>query len=174
MVFGCPLVRSVENLSVQQLARVVDVNGGILVEVGFMSNPSDQKILNSPASRTEIAQTLFNAFKTFKKKYDGSVDYSVDAGKTDAAVQAPEAAPAVNQVDASYGVQILVLSRRLKDGDRALKGYDAEVYPAGRMYKYIIGISSTEAEARKTLASIRKKFPDAFVVRIEDGAVTRL
>ena len=146
----------------------------VLLELGFISNPADLKILNSASGREQIAARLFNAFSSFKKKYDGSVDYSVDAGKTDAAVQAPEAAPSVNQVDASYGVQILVLSRRLKDGDRALKGYDAEVYPAGRMYKYIIGISSTEAEARKTLASIRKKFPDAFVVRIEDGAVTRL
>ena len=143
----------------------------VLLELGFISNPADLKVLNSSGGREQIATRLFNAFASFKKKYDGSLDYSVDL-ETKKAVAAPADKAVVDK--ASYGVQILLLSRKLQEGDRALKGYSAEIYPAGKMYKYIIGVSGDESKARSTLASVRKKFPDAFVVRIEDGVVTRL
>ena len=35
-----------------------------------MSNPSDLKVLNSATSRSGIARSLYNAFRTFKKEYD--------------------------------------------------------------------------------------------------------
>ena len=143
----------------------------VLLELGFISNPSDLKILNSSSGRDQIATRLFNAFAKFKRKYDGSLDYAVEVRKD---AQSPAVAEKAAVRNVSYGVQILLLSRKLKDGDRALKGYSAETYPAGKMYRYIIGVSDDEAGARKTLQSAKKKFPDAFVVWIEDGAVTRL
>ena len=137
----------------------------VLLELGFISNPSDLKVLNSSSGREEIATRLFNAFSSFKKKYDGSLDYRTDAKP---AVQQP----AGDQV--MYGVQVLLLSRKLKPDDRAFKGYEAEVFQSGKMYKYIIGTSSTEDGARKFMSSVRKKFPDSFIVKIENGEVTRL
>ena len=137
----------------------------VLLELGFISNPSDLKVLNSSSGREEIATRLFNAFASFKKKYDGSLDYRTDAKP---AVQQP----AGDQV--MYGVQVLLLSRKLKPDDRAFKGYEAEVFQSGKMYKYIIGTSSTEDGARKFMSSVRKKFPDSFIVKIENGEVTRL
>ena len=137
----------------------------VLLELGFISNPSDLKVLNSSSGREEIATRLFNAFASFKKKYDGSLDYRTDAKP---AVKQP----AGDQV--MYGVQVLLLSRKLKPDDRAFKGYEAEVFQSGKIYKYIIGTSSTEDGARKFMSSVRKKFPDSFIVKIENGEVTRL
>ena len=76
--------------------------------------------------------------------------------------------------DIRYGVQILVLSKRLKSGDKALKGYVPEIYPAGKVYKYVVGISSSEDEARDTFRSVRRRFPDSFPVKIIDGKVSPL
>lgn len=137
----------------------------VLLELGFISNPSDLKVLNSSSGREEIATRLFNAFSSFKKKYDGSLDYRTDAKP---AVQQPAGEKVM------YGVQVLLLSRKLKPDDRAFKGYEAEVFQSGKMYKYIIGTSSTEDGARKFMSSVRKKFPDSFIVKIENGEVTRL
>ncbi len=146
----------------------------VLLELGFISNPADLKILNSATGREQIATRLFEAFGRFKRKYDGSLDFAVERNESrqDRPVAEAQAVSASKEV--SYGVQVLLLSRRLKEGDKALKGYRAETYQVGKMYKYIIGVTRSEDEARKTLSSAKKKFPDAFVVRIENGTVSRL
>ncbi len=142
----------------------------VLVEVGFMSNPSDQKILNSPASRTEIAQTLFNAFKTFKKKYDESLDFSAETPvQQPAAVQDSHAV----QPASGFGVQIFVLGKRLPSGDKAFKGYDAVAVKSGNVYKYVI-MEQTADRARKLSRKLRKEFPGSFPVKITDGKVSSL
>lgn len=130
----------------------------VLVEVGFMSNAADLKKLNSASGRSEIAGRLFQAFRSFKAKYDESLDYSTES--TSAAAD-------------GYGVQIFVLSKRLAPGDKAFKGYDAEAVPAGGMYKYVIRASS-EGEARTLYGKIRKTFPGSFPVRMENGNVSPL
>ena len=139
----------------------------VLVEVGFMSNASDLKVLNSPAGRTEIAQRLFDAFKRFKVKYDASMDFS--AGP---AVQAETGAV---QMPASkeFGVQIFVLSKMLEKDDKAFKGYSAEAVKTGDVYKYIIKVS-TENEARALFKKTKRLFPGSFPVKIENGRVSAL
>ena len=74
--------------------------------------------------------------------------------------------------DTRYGVQILVLSKKLRKGDRALKGYDPEIFSAGSLYKYVVGISGSEAEARDTYRTVKRKFPDSFPVKISGGTVS--
>ena len=130
----------------------------VLVEVGFMSNAADLKKLNSASGRSEIAGRLFQAFRSFKAKYDESLDYSTES---------PSAAAE------GYGVQIFALSKRLDPGDKAFKGYDAEAVPAGGMYKYVIRASS-EGAARTLYGKIRKTFPGSFPVRVENGNVSPL
>ena len=139
----------------------------VLVEVGFMSNASDLKVLNSPAGRTEIAQRLFDAFKRFKVKYDASMDFS--AGP---AVQA-EAGAVQMPASKEFGVQIFVLSKMLEKGDKAFKGYSAEAVKTGDVYKYIIKVS-TENEARALFKKTKRLFPGSFPVKIENGRVSAL
>ena len=142
----------------------------VLVEVGFMSNASDLKLLNSSSGRTEIAQRLFDAFRSFKTKYDASIDFAAE----------PAVRPADNEnQDAGatgrteYGVQIFVLSKQLKKNDKAFKGYDAVAIKTGNMYKYIIKVSA-EADARALFKKTRKIFPGSFPVKIENGSVSAL
>lgn len=44
----------------------------VLIEIGFMSNPTDLEKLRSEEGREKIAACIFNAFKKFKKSYDSS------------------------------------------------------------------------------------------------------
>ncbi len=48
----------------------------VLLELGFISNAEDLKVLNSTTGRDQIASRLFEAFRKFKKEYDGSIDYT--------------------------------------------------------------------------------------------------
>lgn len=44
----------------------------VLIEIGFMSNPTDLEKLRSEEGREKIAACIFSAFKKFKKSYDSS------------------------------------------------------------------------------------------------------
>ncbi|MCM1199440.1 MAG: N-acetylmuramoyl-L-alanine amidase, partial [Clostridium sp.] len=155
----------------------------VLVEAGFISNAEDLKVMNSEKGKDQIAQRLFEAFREFKGEYDHSLDYggqgsamaAASAGQASKEIAGQEekaAAEASSGVE--YGVQVLLLSRRLPEGDKALKGYKARAVQAGNMYKYIICIGESEKQARESLRKVKKDYPDSFVVRIEDGKISRL
>ena len=42
----------------------------VLVEAGYLSNPTDEKYLMSKKGQEEVAQSIFNAIKSFKNYYD--------------------------------------------------------------------------------------------------------
>lgn len=142
----------------------------VLLELGFISNPADLKIMNSSAGREQLASRLFAAFREFKKKYDGSLDLS--AARAAQPERQEDVSAQTSAGDTRYGVQILVLSKKLRKGDRALKGYDPEIFSAGSLYKYVVGISGSEAEARDTYRTVKRKFPDSFPVKISGGTVS--
>ena len=142
----------------------------VLLELGFISNPADLKIMNSSAGREQLASRLFAAFREFKKKYDGSLDLS--AARAAQPERQEDVSAQTSAGDTRYGVQILVLSKKLRKGDKALKGYDPEIFSAGSLYKYVVGISGSEAEARDTYRTVKRKFPDSFPVKISGGTVS--
>lgn len=146
----------------------------VLIEVGFISNAADLKVMNSASGKEQIASRLFAAFKAFKTRYDGSLDISIDGtGKQEKPAAAPQKTDTASG-SASYGVQILVLSKQLKPDDRTFKGYTPGVYRSGAMYKYVVGVCGSEEEARDTWRSVKKRFPDSFPVVIKDGKVSPL
>lgn len=135
----------------------------VLLELGFISNSADLGVLCTSNGREEIAKRLFSAFKTFKTKYDGSVDLGKDEGSTVTA-----------ESGTSYGIQIMTLSRRLAADDPVLKGYSADMYKSEGLYRYVVAGSETESGASGKLSSVKKDFPDAYLVKIVDGIPQRL
>lgn len=47
----------------------------ILTELGFISNPDEEKYLKSDAGQTELAISIYNAFAKYKSQYDSSPVY---------------------------------------------------------------------------------------------------
>lgn len=129
----------------------------VLVELGFISNPEDLAKLKKGAEREELAKRLLNAFEEYKKAYDGSV--SIDA-KLDSKAQVSDNKPL-------YGIQIFSLKSLLPDNDSRLLGYKPYVKKSGKYYKYVISLSDSPEDVKKNLPEIKKKYPDAFLVKIE-------
>ena len=129
----------------------------VLVELGFISNPEDLAKLKKGAEREELAKRLLNAFEEYKKAYDGSV--SIDA-KLDSKAQVSDNKP-------FYGIQIFSLKSLLPDNDSRLLGYKPYVKKSGKYYKYVISLSDSPEDVKKNLPEIKKKYPDAFLVKIE-------
>lgn len=148
----------------------------VLVESGFLSNSSDLKILRQEENRTRIAGKLFEAFKEFKTLYDSSL--SLDIGPAQENAQVPEK-PEIEEKEpgpsshtgkevssVKYGVQVFSLKTRLPEGDSRLLGFEPVIIKSGQLNKYVIGVSSSRKETEKNLETIRKKYPDSFIVTL--------
>ncbi len=62
----------------------------VLTEIGFISNPTEEKFLNSAEGQLKIATSLFNAFKEYKYQVEG-FNNQADAVKTPTAAAKPTA-----------------------------------------------------------------------------------
>ena len=143
----------------------------VLLELGFISNPADLKVLNSSSGRNDIAEKLLGAFSSFKEAYDASLE-----SKEVAAPVREEVKAADEQPKAYYGIQIMGLGRLLKNGDPALKGLEVQAVksPDSKIYKYVTGRFADRKSAEHRIAEVKKLFPEAFLVKVEGTSVNRL
>ena len=150
-----------------------------LLELGFISNPSDYAYLSSADGQEKTAQRLFEAFKAYKTQYDASLNVdgssAVEASKEELKKESEvKQEPSVSIAGEKwYGIQIMGLGRLLKAGDPALKGLKAEAVKSegSSIYKYVAARSNTREQAASQLTAVRKKFPEAFIVEVEGNIV---
>lgn len=152
-----------------------------LLELGFISNPSDYAYLSSADGQEKTAQRLFEAFKAYKTQYDASLNVdgssAVEASKEELKKESEvKQEPSVSTAGEKwYGIQIMGLGRLLKSGDPALKGLKADAVKSEgcSIYKYVAAKSRTREQAASQLAAVRKKFPEAFLVEVDGDVVRR-
>ncbi|MBQ5882018.1 MAG: N-acetylmuramoyl-L-alanine amidase [Bacteroidales bacterium] len=131
----------------------------VLIELGFISNSGDLKSLKGTANQQAMAKYIFNAFKEYKKGYD--TDIYIPEEKQ---VASSSEATATTE---SFGIQIMAVSKILKEKSKELKGYTPQYFKSGKYYKYYIGEYSSREEAQKALPKIKKSFPQAFIIKLE-------
>lgn len=134
-----------------------------LLEIGFISNPEDYALLSSSKGQEQIAQSLFEAFKSYKTKYDMTMDISP-----------VEPAGDVKADSVFYGVQVMSLGRSVQSSDPVFKGYEALSVKEGDIYKYIIGVCDNESDAKTFHNNVRNQFPGSFVVKVSGDKIVRL
>ena len=149
----------------------------VLLELGFISNANDLAVLKSADDRDKIAERLFLAFKEYKAIYDGTVEAPAPEGtrRPDTTTLQTQTAPkTTGENDTVYAVQIFAVGKKMDPKAREFMGYTPKIIPGTRLYKYCIGVSDTVEGARKNLPAIRKKYPDAFLVKIAGDVITRI
>ncbi len=145
----------------------------VLVECGFMSNPADREVLITEKGREKIASDLFDAFKAYKKEYDGSVTTTVREQTPEAdTIKVDPSAPVVED-EIFYGTQVLVSSKDMKQGDPFFKGNEFKSSRNGKLFKYYVGCSNNLEEAKANYEQLKKSFPDSFLVKVENGISAR-
>lgn len=138
----------------------------VLLEYGFITNPSDLAQLRNSKSLETLVERTFDAFAEYKREYDASVSL----GGGDSATPAPDSAKTAGA--ARYGTQVMAVSRDLKPGDPAFKGHSFVKLSSGGINRYVLGVSEDREEAAKNYRSLKAQFKDAFFVRIIDGSRT--
>lgn len=156
----------------------------VLVEMGFITNKNDRNTLASKDKRTQLASRIFAAFKDFKEQYDGTVsDAPAPASQPEVpAVEEEQPKPAdtktatvASNPNPFYAIQIFAVSRNISSGSGDFKGLkDIEKFKSGNIYKYTTGHFKSAKDAQAALSSVRTKFKDAFVVKVDDGKVEKV
>lgn len=169
---------------------------GCLIELGFITTPDEERLLNDNAKVDDIAKGIYEAFAKYKNKYDRSVSVPYRAADRqestlpkivpDSYKDAPAAkksTPAANKSEPVakkaapapkdapvFKLQIFVSSRNLRKGDAHFKGeteYDS--FQEGNLVKYTLGSSTNYNEIYRLRKEKMEKFPEAFIIAFKNG-----
>jgi len=143
----------------------------VLVEVGFITNPDDLATMRTEKGRNGIAENLFQAFKTFKVRYDHSMEIE-NKPSEEVEVKVNIEQSKAEETGPLYGVQVLATTKKMDPKDPFFAGYKPTVVQTGKIYKYVVGASHSLSEVKKNYTKIQQHFPDNFIVKIEDGKTT--
>ena len=140
----------------------------ILVELGFISTPEEERYLNTDAGTGTLADGIFRAFLT----YTPETEKKATARNNKPAPQPSEKATVAQTEDKApvFKIQILTSSRPLAKNDKRLKGLkNVDYYKESGLYKYTYGASSDYNKVLRTKRSITAKFKDAFIIAFKNG-----
>lgn len=141
----------------------------VLIETGFISNPKEGNLLASEKGQKATAESIFNAFKLYKKDWDAKRGYSKNYSPKPIPKETPK--PVVKEkpmTDLLYKIQFLTSKRKYRSNAPQLKGLkNVQIVKVDNVYKYYYGVTAYQSKRDKNLAFVKKKgFPDAFVVEI--------
>ena len=173
----------------------------ILVELGFISTPAEERYLNTESGTSTLAEGIYQAFLTYKKeqeaRHNGNGTESVPSqpkpspttketkGETVTGTPLPqpesrkpqatkpvEAAPQEDE-ELIFKVQIYTSSTKIATTNKRFQGVSrVEVYKEGNIYKYTAGTTANYDEALRTKRALEKRFKGAFVIAFKQGKRT--
>lgn len=151
---------------------------GVLIELGFISNPEEERYMHSSSGQKKLAKAIYNAFSRYKRDYlrkQGGVSHSTMTDKEENEAPARKKAGVSETSDNDthgkiiYKIQILTSDKELPLSSRVFKGYDVKCYQDGKIYKYTYGASTNIKEIQKIHKKISNDFKDSFIIRMKDG-----
>lgn len=152
---------------------------GVLIEIGYMTNPSDLAYITSDKGKKEIATAITNAIVSFFNGLDAISGDEVApqaASSTTSASSSTSKTPqtesvAGEAVSKGFTIQLISSLSEVDIYDYQFKGYKGRVrllMGTGRYkYKYCYGSYSTREAAKRDLAEAQKTFKDAYIVYFE-------
>ncbi len=158
----------------------------VLIETGFLTNPSDELFLKNPESQNKMASAMFESFKKYKNELDG-VDEIKSDKKTindptlkNSTIIEQSNTPKEEKTETSeqnkkstiiFKVQLETSDKKLSLKSQKYTGIRIEEEKDGVIFKYITGSFENDFESANALKNeMRKKgFSAAFVFATENG-----
>lgn len=163
----------------------------ILIELGFISNPDEEAVLNNKDSQKAMANAIANAFISYKAQIEGTTTEEAQSTepkeekdkqektKQDSTQTAEPAKPKEDSKPAStsqdntsgihYKIQIYATKDNLSVTDKKFKGLSVSKHKDGDWWKYTVGDERKYSDAQKVQAHVKEIFPDAFMVAYKNG-----
>ena len=156
-----------------------------LIELGFITTPDEENLLNNSARVNDIAKSIYDGFAQYRNKYDKRVTVPFRPLQTgdveelkEEKTQAQDEPQKRSEVQKKsepkdapvFKLQIFVGDRILRKGDAHFKGEtDYEFFREGNWVKYTMGASTNYNEIYRLRKSLQEKFPEAFIIAFKNG-----
>ncbi len=133
---------------------------GILIELGFLSNPAEEKFLMSEEGQVYMASAIYRAFKEYKKAFE-----EMNKDLKPVIVETEEVKPVVY-----YRVQFASFKKERSLNFRKFRGLtDIKMYKQNGQFKYTTGNFESYSNALALKDKLRNNgFKDAFIVAFLD------
>ena len=154
----------------------------ILFEMGFISNPEEERFLNEKASVAQMANALVNAFGAYTHKQavrketlaiDTTAQPVPAALPVDTTKHGNDTLTTRNRDEVKstpttyYALQICASRTPLDPSDPKLKGVPCEYRQVGDWYKYYAIIDTDRNKVVEKQQEIKKIFPDCWITKFE-------
>ena len=166
----------------------------ILIEMGFLTNPTEEQYLSDEKHKQGIADAIYRAFVSYYSQVTGNKVIIPDVIASDNSQTESSNKSEANDhnnnnssdnqsdkkvddqkatVDKSpakpdeirFMVQFMALPEKISLNDKRFNGLPAvNRYNEGGLWKYTAGSESDLQSAKNILTEVKKKYPDAFVI----------
>ena len=177
-----------ENRGVRQAGFLVlrkTSMASVLVELGFISNRTEERFMASKDGQSILAGSIYRAFSNYKYDYDrklGNMKNNpiepplppVEIAKADTVknnTNSGQTSATSNKNDSIiYKIQILTHDKELSPKDKRFKGYDEiSFYVEKGVYKYTYGSTSDYRKILNMHKKAAQDFNGAFLIRTKGG-----
>jgi len=141
----------------------------VLVETGFITNPTEEKFLNSEHGQDYMASAIYRACKEYINEIDSKSGISWDN------TSPADSYTASDDNGAVFKVQVATSGSKISTTPVNFKGLnDVVELSAGGLYKYASGTFLTYDSAAIYRKKIESIFPDAFVIAVKNNKILPL
>ena len=160
----------------------------ILTEIGFISNANDAAYLGSESGQEEVAGAISRAFTKFydSKSKVGREHSTADSSEQTAPAEVSSSSSRSSQRNNpttkkeseghTFRVQFMTDRKKIDTSDKQFRSLHESIYreQSGKVWLYLAGKFSKLEEAKRYLQTLKKKYPDAFIVRYNRKTGERL
>ena len=144
----------------------------ILFEMGFISNPDEERYLNKPATMTQMAQAIVKAFGVYTHKKElRSEEVKAKSEEVKAKRQEPlNDTPKKPQKAPKemYAVQICASRTLLEPNDPKLQGQKCNYMKVGEWYKYYTAADTDRKKVEAARKKLLNRFPDCWIITVKE------
>ena len=147
----------------------------VLIEVGFLSNPKERQFLISETGQDLMASGIYRAFRDYKQEIETKISTSnkitQEEKKKEEKIIADKKAleEAIPKKGIWFMLQVYSSKERVKKDAKRFKNETITEIKINEVYKYTIGKSKVSKDINKLKKSLKKKFPDSFMIAFKDG-----
>lgn len=143
----------------------------VLIETGFLTNPTEEKFLADTAGQTKMANSMFTAFENYKVELEG-VDVKTNSSGTNGnAVVSNTTEENLTKDQVIFRVQVETSESKIPATSSKFKGLKIFEYKQDNLYKYTAGSFENDFKsANEYKNELRGQgFQHAFVVAFLNG-----
>lgn len=145
----------------------------VLIETGFLTNPSEEKFLADTSGQTKMAASMFTAFESYKMELEGvdSKTTNSNNGTVSSNIVSNSVEEFIAKDKVIFRVQIETSSTKVATTSAKFKGLKIFEYKQDNLYKYTAGSFESDFKAANLHKNELREmgFQHAFVVAFLNG-----